>query len=238
MIYNSIEEALQESRSILLNSSNRSNEKLYPLHGYVGQSILDQLLLEEDGDAYGIDGLSMPISSKDKQTETINGKLYFKGKEKKIKARYYDKKTDLLVYKNKIDLMPIFLKSVVSNYKQNSHNYFDNMLGESVSSLNAGMPVAQVFFCPHKVPYYDKGHTMVRMETISKKDLDPYVKLSVDYPTLLISLSIYDVYNDNVAILDLIDTFGISKDNKILKINDLIKGVARQCVLASKNQTA
>ena len=68
----------------------------------------------------------------------------------------------------------------MSNYSQNSNNYFENMLGETANIRSAGKPYIQMVILPSKVPYFKKGGELGHMEIISKHNLSKYIKLSHD----------------------------------------------------------
>lgn len=74
----------------------------------------------------------------------------------------------------------IAVKFVMSNYSQNSNNYFENMLGETANIRSAKSPYYQVFIIPDKVPYYDKSNNIKHWEKISEHNLSKYVNLSAD----------------------------------------------------------
>lgn len=57
------------------------------------------------------------------------------GQEKFMKGRYLDKKVDISIKNTQSDrdICGIGVKFVMSNYSQNSNNYFENMLGETAN---------------------------------------------------------------------------------------------------------
>ena len=68
----------------------------------------------------------------------------------------------------------------MSNYKQNSGNYFDLMLGETANIRSAGQKYFQVLIIPEKLPYFDKNGKITKWEIIDKHHLEKYIKLSQD----------------------------------------------------------
>src|SRR2546423_3792879 len=55
------------------------------------------------------------------------------GKEKTIRGRYMEKRVDIAVMKEKRPVAGIGIKFIMSNYRQNTNNYFENMLGETAN---------------------------------------------------------------------------------------------------------
>src|SRR5690554_590456 len=104
-------EATKKSFITSLETGPRSNEKLKVLHGFIAEDLQNRL-----GKEYIVKSLGF----KD-------------GKEEKITGRYMDKNVDITVIKNKKKIAGVAVKFVMSNYSQNSNNYFENMLGETAN---------------------------------------------------------------------------------------------------------
>lgn len=102
------------------------------------------------------------------------------GKEHKINGRYVDKAVDITITENNQPIAGIAVKYVMSNYSQNSNNYFENMLGETANIRCAKIPYFQIFIIPDKIPYFDKDGSISKWETISEHNLNKYIKLSND----------------------------------------------------------
>ena len=102
------------------------------------------------------------------------------GKEHKIYGRYVDKAVDITITENDQPIAGIAVKYVMSNYSQNSNNYFENMLGETANIRCAKIPYFQIFIIPDKIPYFDKDGSISKWETISEHNLNKYIKLSND----------------------------------------------------------
>lgn len=88
--------------------------------------------------------------------------------------------SDITILEKGTGIAGIAVKFVMSNYSQNSNNYFENMLGETANIRNAKSPYYQVFIIPDKVPYYDKSNNIKHWEKISEHNLSKYVNLSAD----------------------------------------------------------
>ena len=151
-------EVLHKSFEIYLRTSARSNEKLKVLHGFISTTL--QKLIGYD---YKINSLG-----------------FRDDKEASAPGRYMDKKVDITVSRRGKIVAGLAVKFVMSNYSQNSNNYFECMLGETANIRSNRIPYFQIFIIPDKVPYYDKQGKISRWEEITKHNLDKYVNLSND----------------------------------------------------------
>ena len=136
----------------------RSNEKLKILHGAISTDLQNRL-----GYEYVVSSLG-----------------FGRGTEKSAPGRYMDKRIDIAVSKNGRVISGLAVKFVMSNYSQNSNNYFENMLGETANLRSNSIPYFQIFVIPDKIPYYDDSKKITRWEEISAHNLAKYVKLSQD----------------------------------------------------------
>jgi len=141
-----------------LNTHSRSNAKLVILHGAIAKDIEEKL-----GGEYAI--LSLGLGN---------------GKEAKINGRYMEKKVDITIFKNRIDLAGVGVKFVMNNYSQNSNNYFENMLGETANIRANKKKYFQILILPDEMPYYDNKGKIEKWEKITKHNIDKYLKLSRD----------------------------------------------------------
>ena len=142
-----------------LKTSPRSNKKLKVLHGAISKYINNRL----NDNIYAVQSLG-----------------FGKGKEQKIQGQYYEKAVDITIQENGKNIAGIAVKFVMSNYSQNSNNYFENMLGETANIRSKGIPYYQIFIIPDRVPYFNKDKKITRWEQISKHNLNKYIKLSED----------------------------------------------------------
>ncbi len=149
---------LKESFKTYLQTGARSNKKLCVLHGAISEDLQEKL-----NDNYKVYSLGH---------ET--------GKEKKISGRYLEKTVDITITKNNKAVAGIAVKYVMSNYKQNSNNYFENMLGETANIRSAKIPYFQIFIIPDNIPYFKKGEEIAKSEHINEHDLKKYITLSKD----------------------------------------------------------
>jgi len=148
-----------------LTTSARSNEKLKVLHAQIAGDL--QKLL---GTGYVVESLGIG-----------------KGKERKIDGRYIDKTVDITISRTGGEIVGgVAVKFVMSNYAQNSNNYFENMLGETANIRCAHIPYFQILIIPEEMPYYDNSGAIKKAEIFSGHHVKKYVKLSEDNPSTLL----------------------------------------------------
>lgn len=141
----------------------RSTKKVEPIHGIVS-GILRRIF----GEGYQVHYIG------DVQ------------KELRVKGKYYDKTIDVAVTRNEKPIICLGIKFVTSNYKQNSNNYFENMMGETANIQVEGLPYFQLIILRHKTPYYSKSMEDIKnkkptkVELIGPKQLEKYIKLAYD----------------------------------------------------------
>lgn len=106
-------------------------------------------------------------------------------KEKTISGIYMNKKVDISIFKNNTPVAAIGVKFIMSNYLQNSNNYFENMLGETANIRSNGIAYFQVFVLPDSLPYFnEKTQGISKIEHVKKHYIDKYIKLSNSNPDL------------------------------------------------------
>ncbi|MCY4418452.1 MAG: hypothetical protein OXB93_01220 [Cytophagales bacterium] len=103
----------------------------------------------------------------------VNSIAFGSGKEDKIKGFLYDKTIDIAVWKEKI-VGGIAVKFITSNYKQNSNNYFENMIGETFNIRAYNVPYFHVIIINYPVPYLSKGGDIERYDYMSDSDFSKY----------------------------------------------------------------
>lgn len=150
---------LKKSFITYLRTDARSNKKLEVLHGAISKD-LDERLQDKKYSVYSLG--------------------YGLGKEHKIIGRYIDKAVDITITENNNAIAGIAVKYVMSNYSQNSNNYFENMLGETANIRSARIPYFQIFVIPDRIPYFDKDGNISKWEKVAEHNLKKYIKLSED----------------------------------------------------------
>ena len=133
-------EVIKKSFITCLMTHERSTAKLKVLHGAIARDIYNRL-------------------NTIKNIYDIISKGFNTGKEYKIQGRYIDKNVDITVIDNGIQkaIAGIAVKFVMSNYSQNSNNYFENMLGETANIRSMNIPYFNIFIIPEILPYYKRN---------------------------------------------------------------------------------
>lgn len=163
-------ESIKELYTEYLRTHRRSSAKLIPFHGKIAEDLQERL-----GDEYIVRALG-----------------FGNGKEANITGRYMDKRVDITVLKKfkgeEIELGGIAVKSIMTNYSQNSNNYFESMLGETANLRSANKLYFHIVLLPDKLPYFGdktinneiKKDIVTKIEHITNHNLDKYIKLSND----------------------------------------------------------
>ncbi len=160
---NQMIKTIQESYNLMLSkgiNGTRSNDKLKMIHSFVASKVKDRLV------NYGND------------IEVLSFNRDNNSKEALVIGSYYNKNVDIGIrYKNQ-DISGISIKFITGNYKQNSINYFEHLLGETANLRTNGYKYASLYILPSYLPYYKKGRILKKIEEISDKDLDKYIKIN------------------------------------------------------------
>ena len=209
-------DAIKSLYTEYLKTHRRSSAKLVPFHGKIAEDLQNRL-----GNNYIVKALG-----------------FENGKEACLTGRYLDKKVDISVFRKdkneEIGLGGIAIKSIMTNYSQNSNNYFENMLGETANLRSADKLYFHIVVLPEKLPYFGEKiinnnkekDVVTKIEHITTHNLDKYIKLSND------NISEY-LHSPNKTLLyiigttdnDLNQTINMSRDKWIsfMKNNLLIK---------------
>ena len=113
----------------------RSNRKLFPVHGCIAKFILGEL-----GNGYEVRSFGI----NDNREATIRG-------------QYYDKQVDIAIFKDGKALAIVSFKFVISNYKQNSINYFEHMVGETANLRRKNIGFAHILVLRGSMPYLSRS---------------------------------------------------------------------------------
>ena len=153
-------DVIKQSFYKYLETHARSTEKLKILHGTIAKDIEKRI-----GSEYKICSLGLN-----------------EGKEYEMQGKYTKKKTDITILKDNDVKVAIGLKFIMSNYSQNSNNYFENMLGETANIRITNKPYFQIIILPSILPYFEDGGIIKKYEHISEEHLKKYKNLSYDNP--------------------------------------------------------
>jgi hypothetical protein len=102
--------------------------------------------------------------------------------EKNVRGRYYDKKVDIAISRNGQPVAAIAVKFVMSNYTQNSNNYFESMLGETANLRSNKIPYFHIVILTENAPYFQRdGEKIIsKIEKIAENNLNKYRVLAGD----------------------------------------------------------
>ena len=154
--------SLEEGYKKYLSIHTRSSEKIVPMH-----KCISEIILQELGRA-----------SKD---FSIKSKGIDDGKEFNLSGQYYSKNIDITILYKGTPISGLGFKFITSNYKQNSNNYFENMLGETANVKRTDFLYGQILVFKHKMPYYSSDKkTFTKIEHINEENLLKYLKLHKD----------------------------------------------------------
>lgn len=99
------------------------------------------------------------------------------------------KRCDIVVYKNKEPYIIFPTKIIMTNYKQNKNNSWENLTGElmHLKWANKNINIIPINIFIDKTPYLDKNNIIKKIELISKIDIDHYdilIKNNIAYDIL------------------------------------------------------
>ena len=137
----------------------RSNQKTRVLHGWVQEE-----LRREFGDDYAFTGQS-PADAH----------------EANVGGMYYDKNVDVLIARDGQELGVVSIKFVISNYWQNSINYFEQQVGETANLRRRNIVYGNLFCVTNPIPYKNRAGEITRRENIREHDIQRYARLRADH---------------------------------------------------------
>ena len=151
--------AMQESYQKVQVYGVRSNQKTKILHGWAQEELRCEL-----GNDYLFTGQT-PSSSR----------------EAKVEGMYYYKKVDILVERDGQELGVVSIKFVISNYKQNSINYFEQQIGETANLRRKNIVYGNIFCITNPIPYKESNGGILKQERLRDEDVRRYVRLRKDH---------------------------------------------------------
>ena len=177
--------AITDTFNSYTNYGPRSSKKLISIHTWIAKTLITKL-----GDEYEL--------------------VYYDGNvsEIQIDGKYYPKKVDIGIIYKKHPIAAISFKFVTSNYKQNSNNYFENLLGETANLRRSNIGFGHLLVLRAFTPYflresYEFQRNPKKIEKINNHDLEKYVKLFKDgnYPHIpdVLGICIIDFNEKNQA---------------------------------------
>ena len=162
----------------------RSPKKLVAPHCWIAKTVLAQL-----GEGFRVNALGVGS-----------------GKEKVVPGKYYNKTVDVAVEKTDVHFHTRVVaiasfKFVTSNYKQNSINYFEHMLGETANLRRVGVGFAHLLVLRKNMPYLRQAGGHDHMEKITDHNIAKYIKLfrdeDVPHKPDVLGIALVDFDGDN-----------------------------------------
>lgn len=185
--------AMQESYQKVIEHGPRSNEKTKVLHGWAQSELKREL-----GNRY-----------------TFTGQTPVSAKEAKVEGMYYDKDVDVLISRDEQELGVISIKFVISNYWQNSINYFEQQIGETANLRRRNIVYGNLFCVTNPIPYRRRSGGITRWERIREHDIQRYARLRADHEHAHapdeMALGIVDLNADKNVITGVTDTSALAE---------------------------
>ncbi len=197
--------AMRNSYRMVQEHGARSNWKTRVLHGWVQDELRRELR-----DDYTFTGQS-PESTH----------------EANVGGMYYGKDVDVLISKDNHELGVISIKFVISNYWQNSVNYFEQQIGETANLRRRNIVYGNLFCVTNPIPYKNRSGEITRLEYLRDHDIQRYANLRADHVSLHspqeMAIGIVDLDTDRDAITGITDpaTLDISESSQSALSNAL-----------------
>ena len=153
-------QCIQDSYQKYIEFGARSTEKLKPAHRWLADAVAERL-----GGDYQARGIRDDNSL---------------AREEEASGRYYDKRIDVAVLHQGRIVSGIGFKFVTSNYKQNSGNYFENLLGETANLQRADVGYGALMVLPSVVQYLGRGGGVQKEEIVNSHNMEKYLRLWKD----------------------------------------------------------
>jgi hypothetical protein len=157
---NEIISIIQESYNTMLEKGVRSNKKLKMIHSFIADKIKSKL--SEFGEDIEVFSIGTDENSK----------------EIAVAGAYYNKNVDIAVRYQNQDVSGISIKFITGNYKQNSINYFEHLLGETANLKTNGYKYASLYILPSYMPYYTNKKILKKIEEVTNHDIHKYLKIN------------------------------------------------------------
>jgi len=167
-LYTGLYNAIRDSYFKYLLSGDRSEEKLKPLHAWVGNTIKSFI---PGYDVYFLNGKEVQTEG-EYYTKIIDVAIVKKG-VKVIQKRVGPK---TVFYIPEIE-MAISIKFITSNFKQNANNYFENLLGECANLRARRIKFGHFVAFRDRIPYFERSKGIKHWEILEDHDINKYIKL-------------------------------------------------------------
>jgi hypothetical protein len=145
---------LHNTYSLYFTYGSRSNKKVDYFHNYIKNEIENIIIRKKLNNKF--------IVKLEQNIESYN----LSGK----------KKCDIVVFMNNKPYIIIPVKLVMTNYKQNKYNYFENLTGELLHIFwkNENIKIIPIYIYMNQIPYLNDKKKIVRLENITYEDIEKY----------------------------------------------------------------
>ena len=154
--------AMQRSYQMVQEHGPRSTQKTRVLHGWVQDELRREL----------------------RDNYTFTGQSPTSAHEANVGGMYYGKDVDVLISRDEHELGVISIKFVISNYRQNSINYFEQQIGETANLRRRNIVYGNLFCVTNPIPYKNRAGQITRRERIQEHDIQRYANLRADHVSL------------------------------------------------------
>ncbi|MEG7979006.1 MAG: hypothetical protein NY202_03795 [Mollicutes bacterium UO1] len=94
-----------------------------------------------------------------------------------------DKRVDIAITKGEETVAGLGVKFIMSNYSQNSNNYFESMLGETANIRTNNILYFQIVICFARPPYFEEKNN-------NEKVIKKIEKVSIHLSSMIIKNSL------------------------------------------------
>ena len=153
-------------------------------------------------------------------------------KEAKVPGSYYPKNVDVAVFQSetKVEerrpLLVLSIKFAINNYRQNSNNYFEGLLGETSNLQSNGVPVTYFSIIRDEYRWRRKDGSTKGFEYVNDHDLAKYIQLFDADPTILHRPQAFGL--EVVSLDEVSGQIGPSDFSKIPKVREATRDRLRE----------
>ena len=140
------------------------------------------------------------------------------------------KKCDIIVFKNNNPFIIFPVKIIMSNYKQNKNNSWENLTGEliHIKWLNQDVNLIPINIFMNKTPYLDNKKIIKKFENITYNDIKNYDILKEKNICYDVINYIIDIEHNNYIneyFTNLPNIIGFNKNTKFRSFESILKNL-------------
>lgn len=140
------------------------------------------------------------------------------------------KKCDIVVFKNNNPFIIFPVKIIMSNYKQNKNNSWENLTGEliHIKWINPNIYLIPINIYMNKTPYLDNNKIIKKFENITYNDIKNYEILKEKKICYDVINYIIDVEHNNIIneyFKNLPNIIGFNKNTKFRSFESILKNL-------------